>query len=473
MMSEALLAQQMQGTISPIRQCPTFHRLNLEYVAFLRGLQPPNIAKLLDNGIRGNLHQSSKSGEEMSSLHAEMEWQATTIFNQSLQLLQDKEHFRKRLLANSNGSFVLYRAGMSADLASKKLSESLVVSDTGVSQRILLAEQLLIDALSVNEHNYRAHFELGWIYLFLLDKLPESTFHLTFAMQQADVCNPQFAQFVRRHLADAWYGLQKFGESAELMMSVLPHALPGDLEVRYELSRYLAASGETQAAAQQLAQVVGRSPLYYVQAQVEPDFAGNSELVGVLQDLRSVRVQRIQHYVHAQWQQNALASLALPDQIDSGALFQQVVEQHERVMTHLPYVTLSQREQQIGARILAASQQRIIREVRLRSRHYEQVAEKERQRWSWINQTGGLLVHLSTILLLASLMFYLLRFVLDLFGIGNLLDADAMVSNILGSMLLLGSAGTMLLQFVPWGMKKLLVKQMELDNTVSFLKSSS
>lgn len=192
-----------------------------------------------------------------------------------------------------------------------------------------------------------------------------------------------------------------------------------------------------------------------------------------MQDLRSVRVQRIQHYVHAQWQQNALASLALPDQIDSGALFQQVVEQHERVMTHLPYVTLSQREQQIGARILAASQQRIIREVRLRSRHYEQVAEKERQRWSWINQTGGLLVHLSTILLLASLMFYLLRFVLDLFGIGNLLDADAMVSNILGSMLLLGSAGTMLLQFVPWGMKKLLVKQMELDNTVSFLKSSS
>ncbi|MGB5597091.1 MAG: hypothetical protein WBM66_00120, partial [Thiothrix litoralis] len=115
----------------------------------------------------------------------------------------------------------------------------------------------------------------------------------------------------------------------------------------------------------------------------------------------------------------------------------------------------------------------IIHEVRLRSRHYEQVAEKERQRWSWVNQTGGALVHISTILLLASLMFYLLRFVLDLFGIGNLLDADAMVGNILGSMLLLGSAGITLLQFVPWGMKKLLVKQVELDNTVSFLKSSS
>jgi hypothetical protein len=186
-----------------------------------------------------------------------------------------------------------------------------------------------------------------------------------------------------------------------------------------------------------------------------------------------VRVQRIQHYVHANWQQNALASLPLPDQIDSGELFKEVVERHEHVMTHLPYVTLSQREQQIGDRILAASEQRIIREVQLRSRHYEQVAEKERQRWSWVNQTGGALLHLSIILLLASLMFYLLRFVLDVLGIGNLLLADALVSNILGSMLLLGSVGITLLQFVPWGMKKLLLKQVELDNTVSFLKSSS
>ncbi len=73
-----------------------------------------------------------------------------------------------------------------------------------------------------------------------------------------------------------------------------------------------------------------------------------------------------------------MASLPLPDQIDSGALFKQVFQQHVRVMSHLPYVILSQREKQIGDRILDASHKRILREVRLRSRHYEQVAEQER-----------------------------------------------------------------------------------------------
>jgi hypothetical protein len=472
-MSDELIARQMQRIVYPAHQHRVFHRLNVEYLSALQAMQPAAIERLLEMSLHGNLQAAGENVEILPSLHPQLAWQANALFTQSTALSQDKAQLRKQLLTASQGNFTLYRAGMGADFASKQLSEALSLAAPDTPQRVTSAERLLTDALAVNDQNYRAHFELGWLYLFLLDKLPEATVHLDLAAQQAQASNPAFAHFARRHLADAWYGLQHFSTAAEIALSVLPHSAQGDWEVRYELSRYLAAAGDTQAASQHLAQVVGRASLYYVQAQVEPDFVGKPAMMQVLDDLRSVRVQRIQHYVHANWQQNALASLPLPDQIDSGELFKEVVERHEQVMTHLPYVTLSQREQQIGDRILVASEQRIIREVQLRSRHYEQVAEKERQRWSWVNQTGGALLHLSIILLLAALMFYLLRFVLDVLGIGNLLLADAMVSNILGSMLLLGSAGITLLQFVPWGMKKLLLKQVELDNTVSFLKSSS
>lgn len=473
MMSDEFIARQIQSIFSPAHQRHAFHRLNLEYFASLQGLQPPALSDLLETGIRGNLQRAGESDAVMLSLRHQVEWMAAIIAQQGAWLQQDKERQRKQLLSNSQGNFTLYRAGMSVDFAGKKLSEALLVPADDAQQRVALAVQMLKNALQVNAHNYRAHFELGWAYLFMLNQLPEATFHLEAAAQQAQASDPLFARFARRHLADAWYGRQEFSKAADIAQSILPEAAPDDLEVRYELSRYLSAAGEMPLAAQHLAQVVGRSAIHYVQAQAEPDFAGQGEIQTVLEDLRSIRVQRIQHYVHANWKQDALATLPLPDQIDSGELFNQVVDQHERVMTHLPYATLSQREKQIGDRILDASRQRIIREVRLRSRHYEQVAEKERQRWSWVNQTGGALVHLSTILLLASLMFYLLRFALDLLGIGNLLNADTLVGNILGSMLLLGITGVTLLQFVPWGMKKLLLKQLELDNTVSVLKSSS
>ncbi len=472
-MSDEFIARQMQSIFFPAHQCYAFHRLNVEYLASLQGLQPPAVSDLLETGIRGNLQRAGESDAVMPSLRHQVEWMAGIIAQQGAWLQQGKEHHRKQLLSNSHGNFVLYRAGMSVDFAGKKLSEALLVPAHDAQQRIALAVQMLKDGLQVSPHNYRAHFELGWAYLFMLNQLPEATFHLEVAAQQAQASDPVFARFARRHLAAAWYGRRDFSKAADISLSILPEAPHDDLEVRYELSRYLSAAGQIPLAAQHLAQVVGRSAIHYVQAQAEPDFADRVEIQTVLEDLRSIRLQRIQHYVHANWKQDALATLPLPDQIDSGELFNQVVDQHERVMTHLPYATLSQREKQIGDRILDASRQRIIREVRLRSRHYEQVAEKERQRWSWVNQTGGVLVHISSILLLASLMFYLLRFVLDFVGMGNLLNADTLVGNILGSMLLLGISGVTLLQFVPWGMKKLLLKQLELDNTVSVLKSSS
>jgi hypothetical protein len=127
-----------------------------------------------------------------------------------------------------------------------------------------------------------------------------------------------------------------------------------------------------------------------------------------------------------------MACLPLPDRIDSGDLFKQVVHQHVRVLSHLPYVTLSNRERQIGDLILNASQQRIMREVKQRSRHYERVAEQKRSRWGWVNQVGGALIHTSAVLLLAILMFYLFRIALGALGMGGVLGSDAVISRILG-----------------------------------------
>lgn len=473
-MSDELKAQQVRGVFFPAHKRHTFHRINLEYLVPLQSLSPAAVCSLLDKGIRNNLRRAGSSDEIMPSLHPQLEALASSIAVQGVQLLQGKQQLRRQLLESSKHNFSAYRAGMGADFASKKLSESLLAPTAmNAQQQATLAEHLLRNALEADAHNYRAHFELGWMYLFVLNRLPEAVFHLEAATRQAQASDPVFAAFAQRHLADACYGLQQYGKAADLSLQLVHDSQQPDLEIRYEAARYLAADGENQAAAQQLAQIVGRSAVYYVQAQAEPDFAANAEVGHVLHDLRTIRVKRIQHYVDARWKQQPLANLPLPDQLDANVLFRDVCEQHDRVMSHLPYVTLSQREQQIGERILQASQKRIVREVQLRSRHYERVAEQERQRWSWVNQAGGVLIHVSTVLLLASLMFYLLRFTLDLLGIGNLLDADALVSHVLGGMFLLGITGITLFQFVPWGMKKLLRKQIELDNTLHILRSSS
>jgi tetratricopeptide (TPR) repeat protein len=471
-MSKALAASQLQNIFFPAYKRHTFHRINLEYLVPLQALGRQHVYSLLDAGFRSNLSKVRGAEDALYSLRPQLETQAMHISMQGLRLSSGREDLRKQLLASSQGSFSQYRAGIEVDFANQKLSESLLVQGNGALQRVLLAEHMLKDALSVNGRNYRAHFELGWIYLFLFGKLPEAISHFGQAAVYAQAHDPAFALFAQRHLADACYGAGDYSAAIEISLGVVNQSRQDDLESLYECSRYLSAEGESREAAKRLSAVVARSPVYYLQAQVEPDFAGNGEIGGMLRDLRAVKVKRIQHYVQTHWKQNPMACFPLPDRIDSGDLFKQVVHQHVRVLSHLPYVTLDQREKQIGDLILNASQQRIMREVKQRSRHYERVAEQQRSRWGWVNQVGGVLIHTSAVLLLASLMFYLLRLTSGMFGLGALLGSDAVINRILGSMLLLGAAGITLFQFVPFGVKKLLRKQVELDNTLNLLQSS-
>lgn len=471
-MTQGLSVRQVQDVFFPAHKQHVFHRINLEYLVPLHGMKRQGIYSLLDAGIRNNLRKFGSAEDVLHSLRPQLEVLASHVSMQGLRLVQSREDLRKQLQADGKAGFGFYRAGVEADFASKQLSESLLVQGNDAQQRVATAEFMLKQALSVNQRNYRAHFELGWIYLFLLGRLDEAACHFAQAASLAEKDDPVFAAFALRHLADTRYGLQDHGNAVEAAFAALKLGSQPDMENLYECSRYLAMAGDKNAAARQLAQVVARSPLYYVQAQVEPDFGDAQEIKVVLRDLRAIRVNRIQTYVHQNWKQSALSAMPLPDGIDSSRLFRQVFQQHVRVMSHLPYVTLSQREKQIGDMILDASQKRIVREVRLRSRQYEQHMEKQRSRWSWVNQLGGVLIHASVVLLLASLVFYLLRFTSDLLGVGSLLGSDAVISTVLGSMLLLGVTGITLFQFVPFGVKKLLRKQVELDNTLNLLQTS-
>ncbi len=470
-MSNVLAACPLQEVFFPARKHHTFHRINLEYVVPLQALGRQHVYSLLDAGLRQNLRKFGSVDDVLASLRPQLETLASHVSAQGVRLLQGRTVTPRQLLGNSNGNFVQYRAGMGVNFASRKLSEALLAQGLDASQRVALAEYMLKEALEVNERDYRAHFELGWIYLFMLGRLEDALVHLGQAAIHAEAFDPDFANFALRHLADACYSAKNYSAAVEICQKAIYQSGTDDIEGWYECSRYLAAEGEQSSAAQRLSHVVARSPVYYVQAQAEPDFVGKVEISSMLQEMRSVRVRRIQSYVHTSWQSHPLAAFQLPDQINGTELFRQVVRQHARVLTHLPYVTLSQRERQIGDMILGASRKRIMREVMQRSRQYEQLAERQRSRWGWVNQLGGAFIHVSVVLLLAALISYLLRLVFGLLGMGGVFGLDSVIPPVLGGMLLLATVGSVLFQFVPFGVRKLLRKQVELDNTLHLLRS--
>ncbi|CAA6824878.1 MAG: Unknown protein [uncultured Thiotrichaceae bacterium] len=473
-MQKGLEARQVRAIFFPERKQFTFHRINMEYLASLKAMNRNSIYALLNTGLQGNLRKVGGNHDVLRSLRPQLEDMAGSINYQGLRLQKEREHLRSQLAQKTREGFSAYRAEMEINFANQKLSESLALQTTQAHNNVLTAEHMLKDALKVDYRNYRAHFELGWTYLFLLDKQELAEFHLACATKIAvEEGNHSFAIFAKRHLADVHYGMGRYDEAAASAVNTIEASKKVDSEYHYECARYMAAAGDVKTATHRLAALVAQSPVYYVKAQVEPDFSQHDRIQEMLSDLKQVRVKRIQHYVQTTWQNHQLSQIPLPDMIDPNSLFQQTFRKHVRVMSQLPYGTLTHREQQIGELVVQDSQKRILKEIHQRSRNYENVAELKRQRWSWINKIGGMAIHTSIVLLLASLMFFAARYIAGSFGLSALLSADSLLNYIITIGLTLMVVGVGLVQFVPIGSKKLLRKQIELDNTLKLLSAPS
>lgn len=466
-----LEAQQVRAIFFPKRKQFTFHRINMEYLIPLKSLQRESVYSLLDAGLRNNLRTIGAKDEIIFSLRPQLEGVAGRILAQGLRLAREREILREQLAKQVQRGFQVYRAEVEVDLANLKLSEALALEQKTGYETIITAEYLLRDAVATQVKNYRAHFELAWIYLTVLESLPEAEYHFQiaarYAFEQGDLL---FAHFAKRHLADACYSQNKFSEAVEHSLSVLQNA-ETDLESRYEHIRYLAAAGELETARQKLSALVSASPVYYVQAQAEPDFRQDTAVRSMLFDLRQQRVDRITHYVHTSWQNHPLARLSLPDQIDPELLFRQTFKHHIKVMAHLPYMTLTARENQIAALIVDDSQRRVLKELNTRSKSYERASEKKRKSWLWVNKTGAMFLHAAAILLLACILFFAARYLANLAGFGTALAGSEAIMS-LGLMVLpLLLAGLLLIGFIPKGAKRLFYKQLELDNTAKFISN--
>ncbi|TXH68425.1 MAG: hypothetical protein E6Q83_13445 [Thiothrix sp.] len=467
-----LEAQQVRAIFFPKRKQFTFHRINMEYLVPLKALGRETVYSLLDAGLRNNLRSIGAKDEIIFSLRPQLEGVAGRMSLQGQRLARERAVLREQLAKQVQRGFQVYRAEVEADLANLKLAEALALEQRSGYESMTTAEYLLRDAVTTNVKNYRAHFELAWIYLTVLESLAEAEYHFQiaarYALEQGDWL---FSQFAKRHLADACYSQAKFSEAVEHSLAVLHDNAAADLEGRYEHIRYLAAAGEVESATQNLSALVSASPVYYVQAQAEPDFRQHTAVRSMLFDLRQKRVDRISHYVHTSWQNHPLARISLPDRIDPEQLFRQTFKQHIKVMAHLPYMTLTTRENQIASLIVDDSQRRVIKELNTRSKSYELASEQKRKKWLWVNKTGAILLHVAAILLLACIFFVAIRYLADLLGVGTVLAGSDAIMKLALIILPLLLGGLLLIGFIPKGARRLFYKQIELDNTAKIISN--
>ena len=448
-------------------QTPTFHRIDIEYIAVLKAYNAKKIATHLITGLNDNLHTASKSFVWESHIDTQLDQIISRIALHSSRLLPDIRNTHQDHSGKLSNRRYIKRELPEERLASHALLQVLNSQADNQASAIESAQNLLQRAIQKNSNNYQAQFDLAWLALFYLHDYEQAEYHFLLAAQIAQKNNHLFALFAQRHLAKARYEKGDYQGAESAMSDVLNTTLHPDPEYQYEYARYLSATGELKLASLYLEQAIEKLPIYYTQASVEPDFENKGIISHLLSSYKEQSLKYIREQSQDAWQRCQSSALELPDEISSKQVFQETCQKHEQEIQKHPFVIVKKNQQQITAQLLSYAKEALLTQLAHGEQHCMKRIVHKRSKWKFVNKSGGVLIHIASVLLLAILFVLAAKYVLVAVGLGAAFYFNELTSKVFVLVLFLGLLGTYLFRSQPFGIKRLFQKSLRFKNAMN------
>lgn len=447
----------------------TFHRIDIEYIAVVKGYNKTSISQNLITGLRDNLKHAAASFIWEEQVYSQLEQISSRIALQTTRLLRKLRTARKD---DSGGTSTNHRYTRRERPNARLASLALVQAIDGVSREESKlyardAESLLKQVLKHEPKDYQSHFELGWIYLFFLDDYSKASKHFLAAHENSKASNKLFSIFALRHLAKAYYHLEDYIAAEETMAEVVNSALHPDPEYQYEYARYLAVANEMKLSSLYLEQAIEKLPIYYTQATAEPDFKNKGIISRLLAMYKQQSVKYIRDQSRKNWQESQLSQLELPEELSTKQVFLKSCKAHEEEIKKHPFVIVKKNQDHISERLLKHSKEALLTELIDQETHCMRKIGHKRNHWKIVNKSGGFLIHMASILLLAAFFVLAAKFVLVAVGLGTAFRFDEITGQVFIAVLTLGMLGAYLLRSQPFGIKRLFQKSLLFRDAMS------
>lgn len=435
------------GRINKQTDQPRFQRIDIEYIVALNNESEASINHRLVSGLQNNLEQANKRHTWEQQLESQI------------------DHISARLITQNH---TLFEQNTSKQPIEKTLVLSVLKADEShVSATVQSAIKKLHQVISDNKENYYVSFALAWLYLFYQNNYVEAEKYFEVAMQQAHHKDSHFFLFASRHLAKTHY-LNGDAPAAEaIMIEVLNSSLHPDPEYQYEYARYLAAMGELKLSSLYLAQAIEKLPIYYMQATVEPDFQSKGIISQLLSTYKEQSLKYLREQYKETWRESNLDKLDLPEGLSTKQAFQASCKQHEEKINKHALVIVKNNREHIKQQLLKHSKETLLTELIHKEAEYIKAIGNKRDKWRWVNKSGGVLIHAASVLLLGTLFVLAAKFILVSLGLGTVFHFEEVTGRAFLGVIVLGFMGFYLLKSQPFGIRKLFQKSLRFRDAMT------
>ena len=401
-----------------------YQHICVEYLLLLETHDTKKMQRVLRNGVLSRFRHYERPPAKpalfetyIDSLVGGLEATKKTLAN-STEILREKlkTHHDTKSMDAFLRSLQAYRKVRSAlDLPS---SQSL--------PQFREAAKLLISSLEINDFDYIAHFQLGWLYLWVLGEADKAEKSFDRASVRSLKDDEYFHAFASRHLAFAYFTNKKYKAALEVIQDAREFTDYEHVLVEYEHLVYALYAGKPELVSENMAALSNDHSLYYLMIQTEPKFQENEQLRLLPESIRKSKIEVLKKRFDKRWEHSQMRLIQMEEGCNVNRVYLRTVKKHISDLDETPFIELDEQGKTLEDNIFRITRAGIADEIDKRHKMYTEQINTKRSQYSWAN-TFGKLVFTASLYIIVALLVLGIYLVLDRYFIPG--DSGITVNN--------------------------------------------
>ena len=270
------------------------------------------------------------------------------------------------------------------------------------------AEQLLKSSLEINDFDYIAYFQLGWLYLWILNQADKAEHFFELASTKSVDNDQPFYIFTQRHLAFTHFIKQQYVTAKQITQDIHNTKETSDSTesatlLSYEQARYALYAYDTDDFVDKISHLSAQHPLYYLLIQTELPFQEQSNLHDLPEQIRSNKIQAIQKSFDQRWKRCPLRLIQMEEGCNVNRVYYRTLKHYLPELDNVAFTDLESQSQKLGDTVFQVTRANIATEIDKRFQKYTQEIEVKQSSYVWLHRIGKLLFSASLYIIVALL----------------------------------------------------------------------
>ena len=265
------------------------------------------------------------------------------------------------------------------------------------------AAKLLISSLKINDFDYVAHFQLGWLYLWVLGEGEKAEQCFDRAAVRSLKDDAYFHAFASRHLAFAYFTNKKYQPALKVIQDTREFTEYEHVLVEYEHLVYALYANKPELLTENMEALSNDHSLYYLMIQTEPKFKEDKLLQTLPETIRKNKITAIQKQFDKRWENSPMRLIQMEEGCNVNRVYLRMVNKYVSDLDDIPFVELDKQGKELEEKIFQLTRAGIADEIDKRHKLYTDQISKKRSKYSWANSMGKFIFTASLYIIIALL----------------------------------------------------------------------